>query len=83
MIWDARQRRYEDENGRPLKPAEVRQHIEDFIVSEREQVRVESARLFDGEITSEEFFAFMRRKIAAWHGTAGMIAYGGKDQMNA
>lgn len=83
MIWDAQQRRYEDEDGRPLTPAEIREHIEEFIDSEKESVRAESERLFAREITVPEFFEFMRQKVTAWHSIAGQIAYGGEGQMNA
>lgn len=83
MIWDAKQRRYEDENGRPLTPAEIHAYLEEFIQSEKLQVRQKADALFDQQVTVEEFFAFMRQKIRAWHGTAGQIAYGGEAQMNA
>lgn len=81
MIWDAAQRRYEDDDSRPLTPAEVRKHIEEFISSEKEQVRVQSERLLNLEISVAQFFAFMRQKITAWHGVAGTIAYGGEGEM--
>lgn len=82
MIWDSKDRRYEDERGRSLTPAEVRREIESFIDSERERVQSESTRLFAGLTTVSEFFAFMRQKVTAWHGVAGQIAYGGEDEMN-
>lgn len=82
MIWDTVDRRYEDENGRPLSPAEIHAYIEDYIASEKAQVRSQSERLFNQEITVQEFFIFMRRKVTAWHGVAGVIAYGGEAQMN-
>src|SRR5688572_2759644 len=81
MIWDADQRRYEDENGRPLTQAEIRKHIEEFIESEKEQVRAKSDELFAKTITVAEFFDFMRQKVTAWHSIAGQIAYGGEARM--
>lgn len=81
MIWDAEQRRYEDEDGRPLTPAEIRQHIEEFIDSEKESVSVELERLFAREIDVPRFFEFMRQKVTAWHSIAGQIAYGGEQNM--
>lgn len=83
MIWDATQRRYEDSNGQALTPAQIREHIEEFIAAEKESVRVESERLFAREITVPDFFEFMRQKVTAWHSIAGQIAYGGEGQMNA
>lgn len=82
MIWDATQRRYEDENGQALTPAQVRNYIQEFIDSEKAEVRAESERLFNQEISVPEFFAFMRQKITAWHSVAGQVAYGGEKQMN-
>lgn len=83
MIWDARQRRYEDSRGRPLTPAQIRDYIEEFIQFEKQSVRAESEKLLRREIAVAAFFAFMRQKITAWHSISGQIAYGGQDEMTA
>lgn len=83
MIWDKEQRRYEDDDGRPLTTAEVHAYIEEFIEAEKLQVRQKADALFAQQITVEEYFAWMRQRVTAWHSMAGQIAYGGSEQMNA
>jgi hypothetical protein len=93
MIWDPIQRRYEDERGRPVSPAAIRKVIDDYIETERKLVKVEALKVIDSSIITaeefralvraEEFFAFMRDKVSAWHAISGVVAYGGEPQMNA
>jgi len=82
MIWDAVDRRYEDDSGVPLSAAEVRRHIEEYIEAEQEAVRQEAAGLATGKITVPAFFEFLREKVITWHTAAGLIAYGGEGEMN-
>jgi len=82
MQWDAEQRRYEDDDGNPLIPAEVRSEIHQFIEDQRTEVRRESARMLSGEIQPSVFFQYMRGRIDSWHSIAGAIAYGGEEQLD-
>jgi len=93
MKWDPIQRRYEDAQGRPVSPAAVRKVIDSYIQIEQKIVRVEAIKMLDTSvitaeefrslILAEEFFTFMREKVAAWHAVSGVISYGGESQMNA
>lgn len=82
MKWDSIDRRYEDERGRAVSPATIRKYITEYIESEKAVVERQAARLFSQSITVQDFFVFMRSRISAWHGIAGVIAYGGEDQMD-
>lgn len=82
MIWDAQQRRYEDDQGRPIPPIKIRKEIDSWIRLEQSEVEREAGKLLAGAITLAAFFTYMREKIAAWHAIAGTIAYGGQEQMN-
>lgn len=81
MIWDAKQRRYEYDDGKPLTPAEVKKHIQDFIKSEQSLIAKEAEKLINDELTVAEFFNFMRHKVTAMHRITGTIAYGGESQL--
>lgn len=81
MIWDQTQRRYEDDDGRPLTPAEVKKHIQDFIESEQKSIAKEAEKLVRDELTVAEFFKFMRHKVTAMHQVTGAVAYGGESQL--
>lgn len=81
MKWDSVQRRYEDDRGRPLTPAQIRKQVDDYVKSEQEDVSREAKRLISGLITVAVFFEFMRQKVTTWHEVTGSIAYGGEAQM--
>lgn len=81
MIYDPVRRVY-IENGRVLTPAEVRQHIEDFIDSEQKQVETESKKVLAVTLALAVFFSFLRDRIRYWHSVTGVVAYGGQSQMN-
>lgn len=82
MKWDTDRRRYVDESGRVMREAEVRQHIDEFIVHEQKEVERQTEKLFIGALTLPAFFEFLRHKITSWHSVAGSTAYGGPDQMS-
>ena len=81
MRWDAKQRRYEDDNGRPLTSAEVKKHVQEFIESQQALIEKQAEKLLRDELTVAEFFGFMRHKVTAMHQVAGAIAYGGESQL--
>lgn len=81
MTWDAEQRRYEDDEGRPIPPAEIRKQVDKYVKDEQEDVSREAKRLIAGLITVAVFFEFMRQKVQMWHEVTGQIAYGGSAQM--
>ena len=82
MLWNNRDRRYEDSNGRGLTPTQVRKEIHQFIEDQRAEVRRESARMMSGEIQPSVFFQYMRGRVDMWHSVAGAIAYGGEEQLD-
>src|SRR5688572_27608910 len=81
MRWDAKQRRYEDDNGRPLTSTEVKKHVQEFIESQQALIEKQAEKLLRDELTVAEFFAFMRQKVTAMHQVTGAIAYGGESQL--
>lgn len=92
MIWDAIQRRYEDENGRAVTPAEIRAHIEEYIEAEEADVEDEVNTFLEQQKSGLDtaakaalvsiLFLFLAQKIRQWHHVAGTIAYGGEDELN-
>jgi len=81
--WDARRRVYVRPDGSVVSPAELRQLIEDYIAREKAEIDTEAQLLVAGTITAGFFFDWLRDKIKEIHGAAGLVAYGGEDQMNA
>lgn len=79
MKWDPKDRRYEDEHGRPLTAAEVRERIEEYIEHEQREVDRQANKLFIGALTLSAFFELLRHKITSWHSVAGLAAYGKPD----
>jgi hypothetical protein len=85
MKWNPKLRRYEDKNGKPIPPQQIRDYIEDFILAQKEDIDREHTQMMKGlasGILIAGFFSFMREKVKEMHGAAGVIAYGGEDQMN-
>ncbi len=83
MIWDARRRVYVRDDGSIVSPAELRQLIENYIEQEKAEVDSHAQELITGTITAAIFFDWLREKIKEVHGAAGLVAYGGEDQMNS
>lgn len=91
MRFDPIDRRYEDDNGRPLTPKEIRAHIEEWIRAEQKDIDREAQRFIDGQqadadsigklLAIADFFGYLANKIRDWHTIAGVIAYGGEDEM--
>jgi hypothetical protein len=82
MIWDPRRRVYVHDNGTVVSPAELRDLIESYIEREKQEVDSQAQSLVAGAITSAFFFDWLRDKVKEVHGAAGLVAYGGEDQMN-
>lgn len=82
MKWDKKDRRYEDDNGRPVSPAEVRKHVDEYISHEKKDVERKAEKLFVGALTVSAFFEYLRQKVTAWHSVTGTMAYGGESQMD-
>src|SRR5689334_11590498 len=93
MKFNPVDRRYEDDSGRPLTPKEIRAEIESYIKSEQQEVQHEADLLIQSQSDPDldeahkslliaHFFAYMANKIRNWHTIAGVIAYGGIEQMN-
>ena len=82
MRFDPIDRRYEDDNGRPIPPATIRKEIDEWVKVEQKEVEREATKLLAGAITVAALFDFLADKIRAWHSIAGVIAYGGEAQMN-
>lgn len=82
MTWDAIKRRYIDDNGNEIDPADVRQYVDDYITAEKEDTDNHTALLLAGTITIATFFEYLREKIIAMHGAATVIAYGGEDNVS-
>lgn len=78
MKWDAEKRRYV-ENGRVVREAEVRKHVDDYITNEQKEVERKAEKLLAGALTVAAFFEFLRHKITSWHSVAGSLAYGGPE----
>jgi hypothetical protein len=82
MQFDPRRRVYVGDDGSIVSPAELRQLIESYIEREKLVVDAQAQLLIAGSITAGDFFEWLREKIKEVHGAAGMVAYGGEDQMN-
>jgi hypothetical protein len=83
--WNPKLRRYEDKNGKPIPPQQIRDYIEEFILAQKEDIDREHTQTMKGlasGILIAGFFHFMREKIKEMHGAAGVIAYGGEAEMN-
>lgn len=81
MIWDETDRRYEDENGRPIPAAKIRKLINEQIEKDKEEIRSKWAQVLAETITLDAFFLFMEDKVESSHVIAGLVAYGGVSQM--
>lgn len=81
MRYDPQLRAYTD-NNIPVDSATVRNHIEDYIDSEKDEVEREANRVLTGAITLASFFTFLRGKIHNWHSNAATVAYGGESRMS-
>lgn len=82
MTWHPQTRRYLDDNGNEIDPADVRQYIDDYITAEKEDTDKHSELLLLGLLTISAFFEYLREKIIAMHGAATVIAYGGEDNVS-
>lgn len=82
MTWNSKTRRYVDDNGNEVDPADVRQFIDDYIDEEQKSTDEQTALLLAGTITIAAFFAYLSEKIIAMHGAATVVAYGGEDNVS-
>lgn len=82
MKWDARRRIYIRPNGSIVTPQELRERIEKYIDSQKAEVEGEAGKLIFGTLTATVFFSWLRDKITQVHGAAGLVAYGGEDEMD-
>lgn len=82
MTWNPQTRRYIDDNGNEIDPADVRQYIDDYITAEKQDIDRHSELLLLGLLTIGAFFEYLREKIVAMHGAATVIAYGGEDNVS-
>lgn len=85
FVWNPQKRRYEDSKGNPIPPAEVRRYIEEYIDANKKEVDSETKKLFHGLASAAlilRFFNRFRDQVKEMHGTAGVIAYGGEDQLS-
>lgn len=83
MRFDPKRRRYVDNNGRVMAPAQVRREVQDYVEQQKERTEKEALKLLAGTITLAAFVHFMRSAIEKWHTVSGSIAYGGKAQLDA
>ena len=83
MKWNPQTRRYEDSKGKPIPESQIRQEVDDFISSNQDEVDNKTEELIAGTITVAAFFLFMRSLLTSMHGAAGVIAYGGEEQMGS
>lgn len=83
MRWDAKKRRYVDDNGRVLSERQVRREVSDYVDEEKAKTEKEALRLLAGIITLAAFYQYMRGHVEKWHTVTGSIAYGGKAQLDA
>lgn len=82
MRWDVRRRRYVNERGRVLTPRQVRKQVESYVNSEVKWAQREATKVVTNLISDYSFFRSMETKIEAWHKVTGVIAYGGRAQMD-
>lgn len=82
MRWDARIRRYRSERGRVLSPSTVRKQVEQYVNQEVKWARSEATKVVTQLVSDFSFFSKMEAKIEAWHKVTGVIAYGGRAQMD-
>lgn len=82
MRWDAQRRRYVNERGRVISPHKVRKQVEEYVEREVEWAQREAKKVVTQLITDYSFFFQMEQKIEAWHKITGVIAYGGRAQMD-
>lgn len=82
MKWDATRRVYVNDRGREIPASDLREYIDDYIVSNQQEVDRKTEELLAGAITVGVFFLFMRELLQSMHGTAGILAYGGEDNVN-
>lgn len=83
MTWNPQTRRYVDDNGNEIDPADVRQMIDDYIDENQKDTDNHTTLLLAGAITIAVFFAYLTDKIVAMHGAATVIAYGGEDNVSS
>lgn len=82
MRFDPKTRRYVNEQGRALSPAQVRKEVNDYITGEKERTQAKAQQLLSGNISLTSFFMYLKTRVEAWHEVAGSIAYGGKAQLD-
>lgn len=83
MRFDSRRRRYVSESGRVLSPSAVRKQVTQYVDQEVNWARTEANKLLTGLVDEFSFFSRMEAKIEAWHKVTGVIAYGGRAQMDS
>ena len=83
MKWNPQTRRYEDSKGKPIPESQIRQDVDEFIASNQDEVDNKTEELIAGTITVAAFFLFMRGMLTSMHGAAGVVAYGGEEQMGS
>ena len=81
--WNPTLRRYVDERGRVIPPEQIRQYIEEFITAHKHKFDLEGGKMVAGSVTIPSFFSWMKGRIKAMHGAAGVVAYGGEPEMNS
>lgn len=81
MRWDAKKRRYVDDNGKVISSRAVRKEVADHVEHEKEITKSKARQLIASTITVGGFFSFMTSKIEDWHKLTGRIAYGGVPRM--
>jgi hypothetical protein len=82
MRFDPKTRRYIDENGHVLSPAQVRREVHDYVEQEKSATEKEALKLLAGTITIAGFFHYMKSRVEKWHTVTGSIAYGGRAQLD-
>lgn len=85
MIWNPTTRQYEDERGKPIPTNRVRAWIENYIDANKDDIEQAAKDLIiagAAAVLITAFFEAMRDRIKSMHGTAGVIAYGGEQEMN-
>lgn len=80
--WSKSRRVYLDDNGNEVSAEQIREWMESYIDSEKEDLSAEAAKMVVGGITAAAFFSWMRSELKAIHGAASVIAYGGEDEMD-
>lgn len=82
MRWDAHKRRYVNEKGKVIPPRQIRKQVTKYVDGQVVWAEREATKLVESIIAKGTFFAKMADKIEAWHKVTGVIAYGGRAQMD-